>query len=241
MNIYSSTNNPPGFYVYAYIRSISSNTASVGTPYYIGKGQNNRAWSSHLVPIPKNKDFIIILEANLTEVGAFAIERRLIRWHGRKDMGNGILLNRTDGGEGTSGMSDSTKNKISIAHAGKTKSKEHIEKLKNKVISEETRKKIGDASKGRLSPNKGKPMTEEQKLKLSLIHKGKPKSEEFKNNLRGRMLSEDHKIKISNSNKGKPAHNKGTTVPKITCPYCNKIGGIIQMKIWHLDNCKLKI
>jgi len=101
--IFISTNTPNGFYVYAYLRSKDSSIAKEGTPYYIGKGQRKRAWSKHHIKVPKDKSRIVILESNLTEIGAFALERRYILWWGRKINKTGILINESEGGEGSSG------------------------------------------------------------------------------------------------------------------------------------------
>ena len=76
------------YYVYAYLRTN-------GTPYYIGKGKDDRAYSkNHYVDLPI-KFRIIFLEKNLTEIGALALERRYIRWYGRLDNDTGILTDKT--------------------------------------------------------------------------------------------------------------------------------------------------
>ena len=93
------------YYVYAFLRTKDSDSGKAGSPYYIGKGKENRAFqvSGRIIQRPADKNNIVFLETHLTEVGAFALERRYISWYGRIDNSTGILRNQTDGGDGASG------------------------------------------------------------------------------------------------------------------------------------------
>jgi len=108
--------NPNRFYTYAYLRVDR-------TPYYIGKGKGNRISNRKKRDIkpPKDKSRTIFLKQNLTEKEAFKHEIYMISVFGRKDLGTGILHNRTDGGDGASGAIKTleTKAKLSAANKGK--------------------------------------------------------------------------------------------------------------------------
>jgi len=92
------------YYVYLYLRKIKSKTGEAGTPYYVGKGKYGRAYSKgHSVYVPKDHDRIVIIENNMSEEEAHALEIKKIAEFGRKDNGTGILRNLTNGGEGSSG------------------------------------------------------------------------------------------------------------------------------------------
>lgn len=153
------------YYVYAYIRS------SDGTPYYIGKGKDDRAFSKdHNVKVPKDRSRVVFLETNLTELGALAIERRMIKWYGRKDLKTGILYNRTDGGEGNTGCSPLTARKISQSKKGSMPwNKGLIGVHKWSDIQRKTRSNlyIGEGN-----PNYGKETSAKTKKKQSIKNSG---------------------------------------------------------------------
>ena len=138
-------------------------------------------------------------------------------------------------------MSEEQKKKLSEANKGKPSNKKGIplsEETRRKISenhcdcsgekgpfygkhhSEESKRKMSLAKKGKPAHNKGVPMSEEHKKKLSDKNKGKKLSEETKqkmseaqsgekNAMFGKTHSEESKRKMSLAKKGKPAHNKG--------------------------------
>ena len=192
------------YYVYAYLRED-------GTPYYIGKGKDRRAYQVHRrkdgVRInPPSKERIVFCETGLTNVGAYAIERRLIRWYGKKIDG-GLLTNLQDGGNGGGSIgfkwSKEEKERMSIQRKGKKLGPNSIPSpLKGIERPEETKRKISEANKGRV------------------FGCSKKKSEAAK----------------KRSAEGRHPW-KGKKRPTKICPHCNKEGADYLMSRWHFDNC----
>ncbi|QKE56471.1 endonuclease [Bacillus phage YungSlug] len=97
-------------------------------------------------------------------------------------------------------VSDETRKKLS-------------ERTKGRKVSEETRRKIGESNR---KANSGKKMSEETKRKISEALKGKKHSEEAKKNMskaqKGRVVTQEHREKIKKTLKEKhqnPDFNKG--------------------------------
>ena len=202
--------NPNRFYTYAYLREDR-------TPYYIGKGQTERVYQKGGKPcgIPKDKSRIIFLKQNLTEEEAFKHEIYMIAVFGRKDLGTGILHNKTNGGDGVSGL----------------------------VHTKETKIKMSEGKKGERNHNYGKPRTQEVKYKISKSKKGKSLSEDTKIKMskskKGKSHSEERRRKQSEATKGQnnSAYGKkwwndgcGNTSFAVECPGENWVSGRGKLK-----------
>jgi hypothetical protein len=143
------------FYTYAYLRKNN-------TPYYIGKGEKHRAYNKNHnnVYVPP-KERVLFLKKGLLEEEAFKHEIYMISIFGRKDLGTGILHNKTNGGDGSSGRI--------ATESQKKKQSEKMKGRKGPTISEEHRKKL---SLSHMGIKKGPP-SEKTKNKISKALKNK--------------------------------------------------------------------
>lgn len=117
-----------------------------------------------------------------------------------------------------------------------------------RVVSDETRRKIGDASRGRRhSP--------ETRAYLATLRVGVPRPDYIKQILReaniGRAVSAETREKLRKSLTGRKgparsaetrakmsAHQRGVPKPKAVCLYCGKVGSNSGIGRYHQEKCK---
>ena len=133
--------------------------------FYIGIGNIKRPYSKHNRNkywkniVNKHGYEIQILKSDLTWENACELEKFLISWYGRQDNNTGILINMTDGGDGTLGIKKQFPEHL--------KENVKIRMLNNKYLlghihSNETKNKISNSLKGRI-------VSENTRIKLSLL------------------------------------------------------------------------
>ena len=168
-------------YIYKHIRKDTNEI------FYIGIGKirkrinsiaNRNSHWKHIV----NKvgfDYEII-EDNLSWEEACEKEKYWIKFYGRQDLNEGILVNMTNGGDGVIGNT-------------------------NRKHSEETKIKIGNSNRGKVGNKTGLTFSDETKLKMRLSAIGKYKSIEtrLKMSLVKQKMTDETKNKIGIATKKK--------------------------------------
>lgn len=214
------------FYTYV-LRDLQS-----GEPIYVGKGHGARAYKhgrKHAKsPLTQKIQKMMRLEGYPavqiikaeSEQDAFEMEKLLIDFCGRKDLGTGPLLNLMEGGQGGchgpetcekirqsklgKPLSEEWKRAVSVGLTGRKLSAETrvllCSQRQNRHWSEETKAKISASNMGRV-------LSEEHKAKISVTMQGRTLSEAHKQAMSaamiGKRISEESKAKISVANKGR--------------------------------------
>lgn len=184
-------------YVYRHIR------LDKNQPFYIGISKKDsptykRAYTTysrnkHWHSIVKKTDYEVdILFSNVSYEFAKQKEIEFIKFYGRQDLGTGILVNMTDGGDGNTNWSLSQRDK-------------HIQRNKGRIVSEETKRKLSESHKGY------KP-TAETLLKMSISAKKNVISAETREKMAAKLKGRKHPDwfceMMSAHRKGKPLFYK---------------------------------
>lgn len=197
------------FYVY-YLISTNDNNI-----FYVGKGSGNRMHQHVKIATnnrknkssnPKLYNKIDFLLKNGHEIIPEIIfesynEKECLDYEVEKikEIGLDNLCNITVGGEGSSGRPCSIETRIKLSNINKGK----ISKRKGIKLTEDAKLKISNTMKGRISSFKGKSLSEESKLKMSISHKDKKFTDEHRDNisksLLGKKKTEEHITKMRNS------------------------------------------
>ena len=110
----------------------------------------------------------------------------------------------------------------------------------NKKHTDDAKKKVSEANKGKTPWNKGIPRDNALKEAVSKANKGKTAWN------KGKKRTEEEREKMREGwrlkkEKGFVNSNKGSSVPdskKVRCEHCNKLFTKSNYKRWHGNNCK---
>jgi hypothetical protein len=183
------------FYIYIHYNNETK------LPLYVGKGTGyrknqkygrNKEWKE---TVSKYGYYIEVVLENLTNDEANIKEIEFIKNLRNKNI---HLVNKTSGGGSGSNIIFTEEHRENISKSMKGK-KSH---RKGKKLSDEHKRKISEANKGK-TPNKGKTFSDEHRAKLSNSHKNKKFSDEHRENLSkshtGYVMPDEQKLKISES------------------------------------------
>jgi hypothetical protein len=215
--------------VYAHIR-LDTNEV-----FYIGRGTSNRRinsrqnrnkyWHNIVNKVGYKTEILWESNPNVSKeeswLQAGIKEVELIKKYGRKDLGEGNLINMTDGGEGTIGKiyTEEYRKKLSESHIGIQAGEKHP--LYRKGHSDDTKRKISELQKGRKlskqhrenisKANIGRIVTEETRKKIGIRHRGKTISDETREKMRNTKLGKPSpklgkKASLESKNKMRDIH-----------------------------------
>jgi len=143
-----------------------------GSIFYVGIGTEKRPYTNKSRndywhnTVNRYGYYVDILSKELSIEDALELEEFVICELGRKDLGNGNLVNLNNGGKGNLQVSDLTKKKMSKSAIGRTAWNKGL------PMSEEQKAKLSKIREGVTSPRKGVKLTEETREKIRKANLG---------------------------------------------------------------------
>jgi hypothetical protein len=198
--------------IYAHIRLDTNDI------FYIGRGidykrpvsrtNRNKYWHNIVNKYGYRVEILWESNANMTKEEAWVLagkkEIEFIKKYGRMDLGEGKLVNMTDGGEGVIGKiyTEKYRENLRKSHIGIQAGDKHP--LYGKPRTEETKKKLSEANRGKKLSiehrknigigNKGRIVSAETRSKIGMAHSGKIVSKESKEKMRNAKLGKPSKL-----------------------------------------------
>ena len=213
------------FYLYRHIR------VDKQEPFYIGKGTMQatgnpytRAYRTlnrtpHWKSIAdKGYEVEIMMEFD-NEEECLAKEKEFISLYGRRDLNTGTLVNYTDGGDGLSNLSEESRLKMRLSQ--KKRFENGTSWNKGIAHTEETKRKLSEALKGRPSPRKGKSKRPKPEPK-ERIYTAEDRAR-ISENLRNRPVSSKTREKMKETHKTLALSGTHNTARKVI----NTVTGVI--------------
>ena len=143
-----------------------------GSIFYVGIGTEKRPYTNKSRndywhnTVNKYGYYVDVLSKELSIEDALELEEFVICELGRKDLGNGNLVNLNNGGKGNLQVSDLTKKKMSKSAMGRTAWNKGL------PMSKEQKAKLSKIREGVTSPRKGVKITEETREKIRKANLG---------------------------------------------------------------------
>jgi len=199
--------------VYEHLRNDTNEVFYVGIGAAKKRAYSDFGRSAHWYNIVNEVGHTVnIIHNDVSREETCEIEILLIKKYGRKDLGTGNLINKTNGGKGNYGtiVSIKTRQKMSEARKGEKNP------MFGKTISEEHKQKISETHKGEKHHMFGKKHSDELKQKLSEALKGE------KNYAFGKNRSDETRQKMSKAKRNQK-NVKGYSFRKASGKYMSQI------------------